>query len=146
MTTIMKPWITTILCVCLLRISAAQAEDSWKPAQEVKIANIDKAVAKLKAKEPGTLRQPTLLAYKTAVFLATGAVDTPTIGKTQNISAKFQGGEDKFDRVVVTVVFMGYADDSLTGERFVISLIASQDGRWKITKIERAAFGRGDQK
>ena len=142
----MKPYVTTIIGVCLLGISPAKAEDSWKPANEVKIEKIDKALASLKDKEPATLRQPTILAYKTAVFLATGAIDTPTIGKTQSISAKFQGGEERFDRVVVTVEFMGYADDSLTGERFVISLLSGQDGVWKVTKIERSAYGRGDHK
>ncbi|MCX6880827.1 MAG: hypothetical protein NTW21_44555 [Verrucomicrobia bacterium] len=142
----MKSYVTTIIGACLLGISPAKAEDSWKPATEVKIEKIDKALASLKDKEPATLRQPTILAYKTAVFLATGAVDTPTIGKTQSICAKFQGGEEKFDRVVVTIEFMGYADDSLIGERFVIGLLAGQNGVWKVTKIERSAYGRGDHK
>lgn len=142
----MKPYTITIIGVCLLGFSSAKAENSWKPANDVKIESIDKAVASLKDKEPATLRQPTILAYKTAAFLASGAVDTPTIGKAQSITAKFQGGDEIFDRVVVTVEFMGYADDSLAGERFVISLLAGKDGVWKVTKIERSAYGRGDHK
>jgi len=45
------------------------------------------------------------------------------------------------------VEFTGYADDSLLGERFVMRLRRSaEDGVWKITAAERAAYGRGDHR
>lgn len=134
------------IAACLLGAPLAWAQDRWNPAGPVGIERIDRALAGLRDKEPGTLRQPTMLAYKSAVFLASGAVDTPTLGTSQSISAKFEGGEEPFERVEVTVEFMGYADDSLRGERFVIRLVPGQDGIWKVTKIERSAYGRGDHK
>lgn len=146
----MKNFFTTIfmssLCACFCTMSLAQAADVWKPAVEIKTATIEKTLVQLKDKEPTTLRQPTILAYKTALFLATGATDTATCGKSQSISAAFVGGEENFSSVVVTVEFMGYADDSLTGERFVIHLKMGEKQVWDITKITRSAFGRGDSK
>ena len=41
---------------------------------------------------------------------------------------------------------MGYADDSLTGERLVLRLVAGPDAEWRVAKIERSAYGRGDHK
>jgi hypothetical protein len=144
----MKPYLTTIIigsiCACLLGVSAAKEENHWKPGSEIQIGAIEKMLVSLKDKEPSTLLQPTMLAYKAALFLASGSTDTPVHGKLQNLSAKFSGGEEQFNRVDVTVEFMGYADDSLSGERFIFQLNANQAGVWKVTKIERAAYGRGD--
>ncbi len=136
--------VIVIVAVLLLGSIPLPAQGVWKPAHEISIDKIDEVYEVLRDREPQTLRQPTILAYKTATFLATGSIDTPTIGRTQSISAQFEGGEQVFDRVIVTVKFMGYADDSLIGERFLISLAARQEGVWQVTGIDRSAYGRGD--
>ncbi len=143
---IMITSITSLIVLCLFGISPAQAADHWTPASEINVGKIDKLLTGFGQKETSTLHQPTVLAYKVALFLASGSADTPTQGRQQSISAKLTGGEEQFDRVSVTVEFMGYADDSLIGERFVIQLDAGKDGIWKVKKIERSAYGRGDHK
>jgi hypothetical protein len=142
--------ITSSLCLALtalfLGLAPCPAADQWKPAAAVKLDAIKEMIDGLKAKDPATLRQPTLLAYKTAVFLASGATDTPTIGTSQKIEAKYSGGEENFTQAIVTVEFTGYADDSLTGERFTLTMSSNEESEWTITKMERTALGRGDQK
>ena len=92
------------------------------------------------------LRQPAILGYKTALFLANGSFETPTNGRVQSIKAEFEGGEETFQSATVTVEFMGYADDSLFGERFTLKLKVDAKGDWEVVSAERAAYGRGDHK
>ncbi len=140
----MKKSLPATLSALILACVCANAEDRWTAAVEIPKERIDEAIASLSAKEPAGLRQPTLLAYKLALFLATNSFEIPTLGTSQTITAKFDGGEEQFERAVVTVEFMGYADDSLIGERFVVSLVYGQDETWGVTRIERSAYGRGD--
>ena len=118
----------------------------WKPAANVDLAEVTKKTTERAKGDKLFVRQPTLLALRTALFLAGGSFDTPTRGTAQNIKAEFKGGEEIFKSAIITVEFMGYADDSLYGERFVLSLIVDEAGVWKVTKAKRAAFGRGDHR
>lgn len=143
----MKFALLSILCATLVGVASANPKHFWKPAEKIAVERLEDAAEILIRVESPALRQPTVLGYKTAVFLATGSVDTPTRGRTQRIEVEFEGGEEAFDRAAVTVEFMGYADDSLLGERFVMRLRRSaEDGVWKITAAERAAYGRGDHR
>lgn len=142
----MKIYLSMIIVFCFLGSAAGGEQGIWNPAEEIGREKIGAAIASIREYEPQALRQPTILAYRTAVFLATGSVDTPTVGAVQSVNSRFSGGEEIFDRAVTTVEFMGYADDSLYGERFVISLHSGEDGIWQVTGIERSAYGRGDHR
>jgi hypothetical protein len=137
-------YLPALLSALIIACACANAQDRWTAAVEIPKERIDKAIAGLISKEPVSLRQPTLLAYKLALFLATDSFETPTLGTSQTITAEFAGGEEQFERAVVTVEFMGYADDSLIGERFVVRLAYGQDDIWGVTGIERSAYCRGD--
>ncbi len=122
------------------------SKDHWKPAKKIELTDAKKKMAERAEQDKLFLSQPTILAYKTALFLANGSFDTPTNGRVQSIEAKFEGGEETFQSVTVTVEFMGYADDSLFGERFTLKLKANDKGNWEVVHAERAAYGRGDHK
>jgi hypothetical protein len=87
-----------------------------------------------------------ILAYKTALYLATESMGTAIAGREQKILAKFGKGEEPYSEAVVTVEFLGYADDSLNGEQFILYLKVGKDGLWQVSKVERAAYGRGDHR
>jgi hypothetical protein len=131
---------------CILWLSAARAVDFWKPASVVDLAQAQEKISNAAKIDRTLLRQPMILAYKTALYLATGSMDTATRGGEQKVSAKFGQGEEPYSTAVVTVEFMGYADDSLTGERFTLYLEVGKDGFWRVIKAERAAYGRGDHR
>ena len=132
--------------ICILSISTARAECFWKPAAPIDLAQVQKKILDAAKKDKVLLRQPMILSYKTALFLATGSMDTVTKGREQKVSAKFGKGEEPYSEALVTVEFLGYADDSLTGERFTLYLEVGKDGLWRVIKAERAAFGRGDHR
>ena len=134
------------ISICILSLSAARAGDSWKPAAAVDFAQAQGKISEAAKTDKALLRQPMILAYKTALFLATGSMDTATKGREQKVSAKFGKGEEVYSEAVVTVEFLGYADDSLTGERFILYLEVGKDGLWRVIKAERAAYGRGDHR
>jgi hypothetical protein len=131
---------------CILWISAASAEHFWKPATVVDLAAVQDRLSEVTERDQQWLRQPFVLAYKIALFLATGSMDTATNGREQKVSATFGNGEQPYSTAAVTVEFMGYADDSLTGERFTLYLAAGREGVWRLTRAERAAYGRGDHR
>lgn len=134
------------LVTCILWMSAARAGDSWKPAAVVDLAKVQEKISDAAKIDKALLRQPMILAYKTVLFLATGSMDTATKGREQKVLAKFGKEEETYSEAAVTVEFMGYADDSLTGERFTIYLEVGKDGFWRVIKAERAAYGRGDHR
>jgi hypothetical protein len=134
------------VAIYTLSISTVIAENSWKPAAVVDLAQVQEKISDAVKTDKTLLRQPLILAYKTALFLATGSMDTATKGREQKISAKFGKGEEPYSEAVVTVEFLGYADDSLTGERFTLYLEVGKDGLWRVIKAERAAYGRGDHR
>jgi hypothetical protein len=143
-----KTFRASLCCLTILAVPL-QAADTWKPAAEIKVATIAPLLKQLRKEDPGSLKQPTILAYKTALFLASGSAATPTLGTSQKINATYSGGEESFDAATITVELLGYADDSLAGERFIIDLKLTKSGAtesWEIHKIQRAAFGRGDQR
>ena len=131
---------------CVLWPSAARAENFWKPPAVVDLAQVQGRLSDVAERDQELFRQPVVLAYKIALFLATGSMDTATKGREQKVSAKFGNGEEPYSTAIVTVEFMGYADDSLTGERFTLSLEVGREGVWRLTKAERAAYGRGDHR
>ena len=134
------------IAICILSVSTARAEYFWKPAAPIDLAQVQEKISDAEKKDKVLLCQPTMLAYKTALFLATGSMDTVTKGREQKVSAKFGKGEEPYSEAVVTVEFLGYADDSLTGERFTLYLVVGKDGLWRVIKAERAAYGRGDHR
>ena len=141
-----KPQVVIGMAVFLMLPTApARAVDSWSPAAPVKLERIEKLVATLAEKEPQTLRQPAVLGYKAALFLATGAPDKLSNGRAQNIHVTYEGGEQTFTGAVVEVEFTGYADDSLLGERYEFHMTSAPGGVWNIDRIERAAYGREDK-
>ncbi len=139
-----------ILCTCIAPMHTTMAEADfgthgvWTPMTEIAIETLEPMIARLQANSPSTLRQPTILAYQAALFLAMGSENKPTNGKRQRIDANFTGGEELFTRTEVIVDFMGYADDSLYGERFVVQMNVDQEGLWLVSQIKRSGFGRGD--
>ena len=127
-------------------MSAARAGNSWKPAAIVDLAKVQEKISDAGKIDKTLLRQPMILAYESALFLATGSMDTATHGREQKVSAKFGKGEEPYSEAIVTVEFMGYADDSLTGERFTLYLEVGKDALWRVIKAERTACGRGDHR
>jgi hypothetical protein len=138
--------ITISLSIYILSLVDARAGDSWKPAAAIDLAQVQEKISDAAKKDKALLRQPMILAYKTALFLATGSMDTVTMGREQKVWAKFGKAEEPYSEAVVTVEFMGYADDSLTGERFILYLEVGKDDLWRVVKAERAAYGRGDHR
>lgn len=132
------------IAICMLTISAPQAEDAWKPATAVDLTKVRDKIADAAKRDNALLRQPTILAYKTALVLASGSMDTAIWGREQKVSVKFGKGEEPYTEAFATVEFSGYADDSLTGERFTLSLEAGKDSLWRVINAKRAAYGRGD--
>jgi hypothetical protein len=129
--------------VGILRLSAARAVDFWKPAAVVGLAQAQEKISDAAKIDRTLLRQPMILAFKAALYLATGSMDTATKKREQKVSAIFGEGEEPYSTAVVTVEFMGYADDLLTGERFTLYLEVGKDRFWRVIKAERAACGRG---
>jgi len=137
--------------IYLLTLGMAPADpaappNSWKPATRVDLTEVAAKSSERARTDPLFVKQPTILAYRTALFLAGGSFDEPTLGRTQSIKADFGPGEGPFDKGTVVVEFMGYADDSLIGERFTFTMNADQAGHWQIVEAKREAYGRGDQK
>lgn len=119
-------------------------ELKWHPPQRAQLGALNKKLeAARQGKEPW-VSQPAVLAFKSACFLAAGKLDTPTRGTRQTMQVEFSGGEEDFTSATVTVEFLGYADDSLAGERFSLELTRNNDGTWSVTAATRAAYGRGD--
>lgn len=145
----MRRFAKPLVLVCVLagialpaRVSAL--EPAWHPPQRLELAALNKKVeAARQAKEPW-VSQPAVLAFKSACFLAAGKLDTPTRGTRQTMQVEFSGGEEEFTAATVTVEFLGYADDSLRGERFSLELTRNNDGTWSVSSVTRAAYGRGD--
>ena len=71
-------------------------------------------------------------------------MDTASWGREQKVSVKFEKGEVPYTKAFAIVEFSGYTDDSLTGERFTLSLEVKKDGFWRVINGKRAAYGRGD--
>lgn len=132
--------------ISILWLSSARGENFWKPRATVDLTRVQEKTSEAAKKDRTLLRQPVILGYKTALYLATGSMDTAMKGREQKVSAKFGKGEEPFSEAVVTVEFMGYADDSLLGERFTLYLEVEKNGRWRVIKAERAAYGRGDHR
>ena len=129
-----------IIAICMLTMSATRADDSWKPAAAVDLTQVQCKIADAAKRNNALLRQPTILAYKTGLFLATGSMNTATWGREQKVSVKFGKGEEPYTEAFATVEFSGYADDSLTGERFTLSLEVGKDGLWRVINAKRAAY------
>lgn len=134
------------LVTSILWISIAKAEDFWKPATLVDLAQVQEEISVAAKIDKTLLHQPMILAYKTALYLATESMGTTIAGREQKILAKFGKGEEPYSEAVVTVEFLGYADDSLNGEQFILYLKVGKDGLWQVSKVERAAYGRGDHR
>jgi hypothetical protein len=130
----------------MLWASIAAAGGVWNPPAAVDLTKARERVSEAAGTDSTLLRQPLILAYKVALFLATGSMDTPPGGRNHRVSAEFGKGEEPYSSANVTVEFMGYADDSLTGERFTLFLETGKDGLWRVVRAERAAYGRGDHR
>lgn len=146
----MKKWMTVMVAgmvgvfaqVCMSGVDGA----SWTSAKSIEVEKLAPFIQDMQATDSVTLQQPTTLAFKAALYLAGGSAKTPTRGTRQTVDAKYSGGEEHFTSAVVTVEFMGYADDSLSGERFVLHLDKSDKSVWVVKRVERTACGRGDHR
>lgn len=119
---------------------------SWTPAKLVDLEVVARKTKEQASKDPEFIKQPTTLAFKTALFLSEGSFEVPTNGKVQSIKAEYDGGDEVFDSATVTVEFMGYADDSLFGERFTLKLTVDDKDNWSVVEAKREAYGRGDHR
>ena len=132
-----------ILALCLTLPAPAQ-DMAWRTAKQLDLTAVEKLVATATKNQEPWVRQPSVLAFKAACFLATGNLNTGTLGKTQSLKTRFHGGEEDFTSATIAVEFKGYADDSKGGERFTLELKRNSDQSWSITQATRSVYGRAD--
>ncbi len=146
--------VSTIAFAIFLGFAAGlrvQAEENpawdlhWKSAAKVNLEEVAEKTAEAAIADSVYVRQPTILALRTAYFLSFGSFDVPHLSMRETIRTQFEGPhEEVFDKATVTVELMGFADDSLFGERFSFKLQSDEKGTWTVVEAERAAYGRGD--
>jgi hypothetical protein len=138
---------SSLLCLIMLRAAEVHGEvlsPVWKPAKKVDLTEAIQEISKRAKIDPSFVKQPTILAYKTALFLSRRSFDEPTNGRIQSIKADFGPGEEQWEKATVSVEFMGYADDSTLGERYTFTMFVDSSGNWQISEAKREAYGRGD--
>ena len=90
------------LVTSILWISIAKAENFWKPATLVDLAQAQEEIWRAAKIDKTLLHRPMILAYKTALYLATRSMGTAIAGQEQKIFAKFGKGEEPYSEAVVT--------------------------------------------
>ena len=91
----MHPWrlanrILLLLATLVTSGGAQQAAFEWGETKQLDdIGPLQEAFAQVPGGEDQLRREPVLLAYRSAVFLATGQIDSPQAGELQNIQVEF---------------------------------------------------------
>ena len=125
------------LVTSILWISIAKAENFWKPllvdlaqAQEENLG---------RSEDDKTLLRPTHDSGLQNCVVFSDWIDghSHSRAKAKEFLAKFGKGEEPYSKAVVTVEFLGYADDSLNGEQFILYLKVGKDGLWQNRSILR---------
>ena len=137
--------IASTLLFALLNCDAIENRH-WTPEATVDSSRIEQAITQLQQTAPEALRQPVILAYRAALFLAASPEQGTSGAQIEQITAQFDGEQPPFKKAIMTVQFMGYADDSLHGEKFTLTLVPAADGTWQIPQVIRSAYGRGDHR
>ncbi len=142
--------IPALMAVLVCPVEAQTDRLEWTELREIgDLTGLVTALTEAAVEDPDLRLNATLLGYQSALFLASGSLDTPRLGATQRIQASYLGGGELEDqhKAIVEVQFLGYDDGrACFGERFEIELVAGVGMTWEVRRVGQASCKRKPQR